>query len=188
MLLDGRYLWALATAIAFGVVWEKERIALWVIPSISVLGGVVVILGRAPTDILSGAIYALYHRPFDIGDRVTLAQPGCNPVLYPMLVKEIDGLRTHFITASCELLLVENHALRTMSVVNLSRSPAMCLRVPVQVPASTPASQMTDLVDAVKQYCAEAVVDWLPGGCEASPPYPSPSLSPRCVIRWLILP
>jgi len=161
------WLWALAVAIAFSVLWSGERIALWLIPSVSVLGGVVVIFGRAPTDILSGAVYAMFTRPFDIGDRVTLSQPGCDPVLYPLLVREIDGLRTHFITASCELLLVENHALRALSVVNLSRSPATCLRVPVQVPVSTPASQMTGLVDAVQQYCAEAVVDWLPGGVEA---------------------
>ena len=37
-------------------------------------------------------------------------------------MKEIDVVRTHFLTANGELLLIENHLLRNMSISNLSRS------------------------------------------------------------------
>ena len=66
-------------ALAFAIVWQGRDIAVWVIPSVSVLASVVVILGKAPADVFSGAIYTLLFRPFDIGDRVIISQVAiCN--------------------------------------------------------------------------------------------------------------
>ena len=42
----------------------------------TVLASFAVIMGRAPADVFSGAIYTLFFRPFDIGDRIYIAQPG----------------------------------------------------------------------------------------------------------------
>jgi len=153
--------WVVLLGLAFAIVWQGRDIAVWVIPSVSVLASLVVILGKAPADVFSGAIYTLLLRPFDIGDRVIISQPGQQPTLYSLIVKEIDVVRTHFLTANGELLLIENHMLRNMSITNLSRSGETTLLVQVQVPVATPHSKITELVDSIKQYCSEKDADWI---------------------------
>ncbi|KAL1520950.1 hypothetical protein AB1Y20_022509 [Prymnesium parvum] len=154
-------MWAFVLALIFGIVWEGRDIAVWVIPAISVVASIVVILGKAPGDVLSGAIYTLLFRPFDIGDRVVISQPGSAPVLYSLIVKQIDVVRTHFLTSNGELLYYENHLLRNMCITNLSRSGQLCLMIRVQVPAATPALKVTELADSIRMYCSEKEADWM---------------------------
>lgn len=118
-------------------------------------------MGRAPGDVISGAVHTLFFRPFDIGDRVTISQPGADAVLYSLIVKDIDVVRTSFLTSNGELLLIENHILRNLSMVNLSRSGPLTLKITIQVPTATPASKMTGLVDAIQLYVAEKSTDWI---------------------------
>ena len=61
-----------------------------------------------------------------------ISQPGQQPSLYSLIVKEIDVVRTHFLTVNGELLLIENHLLRNMSISNLSRSGETTVMVQVQ--------------------------------------------------------
>merc|ERR1712195_261443 len=79
----------------------------------------------------------LLLRPFDIGDRVVISQPGMQPPL------------------------IENHLLRNMSVTNLSRSGELTLTVQVQVPSATPSQKVTELADAIRMYCNEREADWI---------------------------
>ena len=60
-----------------------------------------------------------------------------------------------------ELLLIENHLLRNMSVTNLSRSGELTLTVQVQVPSATPSQKVTELADAIRMYCNEREADWI---------------------------
>ena len=91
-------LWAAALFLAFAVVWQGSDIAVWVIPTVSVLASILFVFGRAPGDVLSGGVYTLLLRPFDIGDRVVISQPGMQPTLSSLIVRQIDVVRTHFIT------------------------------------------------------------------------------------------
>ncbi|KAL1520951.1 hypothetical protein AB1Y20_022510 [Prymnesium parvum] len=131
-----------------------------IIPSVSLVISVVLLAGRAPADFISGALYVLLTRPFDIGDRITISDPGKPPILYSIIVKNIELNRTYFLTSNGELLHIENHILRSMSMVNLTRSGPFTLMFQIQVPHVTPTAKITELVDGIKQYVAEKSTDW----------------------------
>eukprot|EP00965_Chrysotila_dentata_P073327 2422185-Pleurochrysis_carterae.AAC.4 len=151
--------WAITLAAVLIVVWGFD-FAVWIIPSVSVIASLIVLMGRAPGDILSGALYTLLFRPFHIGDRVLISKPGFKPQLFSMIVREIDVVRTHFLTSHGELLYIENYLLRQMSIINLSRSEPTWLLIRVQAPAATPVAKMTEIADSVRLYVAEKNSDW----------------------------
>jgi small-conductance mechanosensitive channel len=151
--------WVFCLAFILLLVWGVS-LTLMIIPFFTVFGTIVLVMGRAPGDMVSGAIYTLFLRPFDIGDRITISQPGQKPILFSLLVREIDVIRTHFLTTSGELLLIENHILRDMSIVNLSRSGPLTLLIEVKVSVTTPPAKMTELVDGIKLYAAQKDSDW----------------------------
>ena len=130
------------------------------LPSASLIISVILLMGRAPSDFMSGALYVLMVRPYDIGDRVKLSQPGRAAELYSLVIKDIGLLRTHLITSNGELLFIDNAIMRTMTVTNLTRSGPQTLLVQVQVPQTTPAAKLTELVDSIRQYVAEKSGDW----------------------------
>ena len=146
--------WSGLVLFALLLVWGVS-LTLIIIPLFTVVGTIVLVMGRAPGELVSGAVYTLFLRPFDIGDRIVLSKPGEMPVLFSLLVREIDVARTHFLTTSGELLLIENHVLRDMSMVNLSRSGPLKIYLQIKVSVTTLASKMTELVDSVKLYAAE---------------------------------
>jgi len=156
--------WAFMLGFVFIIVWGVD-VNLVVIPYISVIGSVIVLMGRAPGDIISGALYILLFRPYDIGDRVTISHPGEKADLWSLVVKQIDVVRTHFLTSHGELLLIENHLLRNMSMVNLSRSGPTTMMIRVQTPVVTPKERMTELVDCINQYVSEKEPDWIEVDC-----------------------
>jgi len=63
-------------------------------------------------------------RPYDIGDRVSLATPGQASALYSMVVKDIFLMRTHFLTANGESMMVNNSTVKNMALTNYARSGA----------------------------------------------------------------
>jgi len=151
--------WAGCVVFALLLVWGVSLTSI-IIPFFTVLGTLILIMGRAPGELVSGALYSLFLRPFDIGDRITISKPGEKAVLYSLLVREIGIARTHFLTVNGELLHIENHVLRDMSMVNLSRSGPLTLLVEIKVSITTPASKMTELVDSIKLFAAEKESDW----------------------------
>ena len=130
------------------------------LPSASLIISVILLMGRAPSDFMSGALYVLMVRPYDIGDRIKLSQPGRTAELNSLIIKDIGLLRTHLITSNGELLFIDNAIMRTMTVTNLTRSGPQTLLVQVQVPQTTPAAKLTELVDSIRQYVAEKSGDW----------------------------
>lgn len=152
-------LWA-GCFFAFGFFAWGVELATWVIPSASALLSVVVFLGRVPSDFAAGATYTLLVRPYDIGDRVTISASGTDPTMYSLVVKHIDLMRTHFITSNGQTLVMQNHEVRSLSVVNLNRSGPTTLLVLLQVPSATPSAKMTELVDSIRTYVAEKDGEW----------------------------
>lgn len=152
-------LWAMGAGSA-GLLASGIDLEAWVVPMASALLSALVLLGRVPTDFAAGATYALVVRPYDIGDRVTIAPPGETSKMYSLIVKHIDLMRTHFITSFGETLILENHIIRTLAVVNLNRSGPMTLAIRVQVPTCTPSAKITELVDSIKAYVAEKDAEW----------------------------
>ena len=107
-----------------------------------------------------GAAYVLLARPYDIGDRITPADPGRKAELYSLVVKHISLFRTHFLSSNGELLYIDNHAMINKSITNLTRSGPITLMIQVQVPLATSASKVAELVDGIRQYVEERSVDW----------------------------
>mmetsp|Transcript_16950 Transcript_16950/g.34267 ORF Transcript_16950/g.34267 Transcript_16950/m.34267 type:complete len:195 (-) Transcript_16950:1489-2073(-) len=117
-------------------------------------------MGRGPSDFFSGAAYVLLARPYDIGDRVTTADPGRASELYSLVVKHISLFRTHFLSSNGELLYIDNHAMINKSITNLTRSGPITLMIRVPVPLATSAAKVRELVDGIRQYVEEKSVDW----------------------------
>jgi len=152
-------LWLAAFLCAGFFVWGVD-LATWAVPIGSALLSFIVLTGRVPADFCAGATYALVVRPYDIGDRVTLASPGAPSAMFSLVVKHIDLMRTYFITSFGETLILENHVIRTLSVTNLNRSGAITLLFELQVPTATPSAKVTELLDSIKAYVAEKEGEW----------------------------
>ena len=131
------------------------------IPLISLLVSALLIVGRAPGDFFSGAAYVLLARPYDIGDRITTSDPGRPSELYSLVVKHIGLFRTHFLTSNGELLYIDNHAMLSKSITNLTRSGPVTLMVRTEVPLAASAAKVTELVDSIRQYIEEKSTDWI---------------------------
>jgi len=132
----------------------------FLVPVASLLISAVLIMGRGPSDFFSGAAYVLLARPYDIGDRITTADPGRKTELYSLVVKHVSLFRTHFLSSNGELLYIDNHAMINKSITNLTRSGPITLMIRVQVPLATSASKVAELVDGIRQYVEERSVDW----------------------------
>jgi len=152
-------MWAVLFAffylVALGVAFNEL-----LLPSASLIISVILLMGRAPSDFMSGALYVLLVRPYDIGDRITLSQPGRAAELYSLVVKGIGLLRTRFLTSHGELLYIDNAILRTMTLTNLTRSGPLTLCVPIDLPLSMPAAKLTELIDSIRKYVEEKSSDW----------------------------
>jgi len=90
-----------------------------------------------------------------------ISQPGAAPVLLSLVVKKVEVVRTHFLTANGELLLFDNNMLKNMTVTNLSRSGPTNVMTVVKVPVVTPSEKVTELVDAICMYVGTKSTDWL---------------------------
>ena len=152
-------LWFAVFVCAAFFVWGFD-LATWAIPSASALLSLVVLLGRVPSDFAASTWYAVVVRPYDIGDRVTLSTPGSDSQIYSLIVKHIDLMRTYFITSHGETMILENHVIRTLSVINLNRSGSTTLVALIQVPTATPSAKITELVDSIRSYVAEKDAEW----------------------------
>ena len=62
------------------VVWGLEIYSSWLLPATSLLLSVSFLLGRRPAEMLTGAVYALISRPFEIGDKIRAAAEGFGEV------------------------------------------------------------------------------------------------------------
>ena len=78
-----------------------------------------------------------------------VATPGQGPVLYSLIVKDIEVMRTHFLTANGEAMVVSNSSVKNMALTNLSRSGKLTLLVQLMVPVATQSSKINELLEAI---------------------------------------
>jgi small-conductance mechanosensitive channel len=128
----------------------------WLLPLGSAILSVAVLAGGITSDVLDSFFFAYIIRPYDIGDRVTIAAPGEAPVLFSMVVKDVFLMRSHFYACNGDSLMISNSSLRRMGITNLTRSGPMTMLVEVMVPASTLAAKMNELSDAIINYCTSS--------------------------------
>ena len=114
------------------VVWGLEIYSSWLLPATSLLLSVSFLLGRLPAEMLTGAVYALISRPFEIGDKIRLARPGWktheSSPIYWCVVKDQDLMHTHLIAQNGETMIIENYVLRQLLVTNVTRSSSRSWR------------------------------------------------------------
>merc|ERR1719181_1572185 len=72
--------------------------------------------GGLVAEVFSSFFFTYVTRPYDIGDRVYVATPGQGPVLYSLIVKDIEVMRTHFLTANGEAMVVSNSSVKNMAL------------------------------------------------------------------------
>ena len=134
-------------------------IVTWLLPLGSAVLSVAVLAGGITSDVLDSFFFAYIIRPYDIGDRVSIAPPGQASGLYSLVVKDVFLMRTHFYTSNGESLVINNSALRRMGITNFHRSGPMTLMVELMVPAATPSAKLTELADAITSFI-EKSSDW----------------------------
>jgi len=115
--------------------------------------------GGLVAEVFSSFFFTYVTRPYDIGDRVYVATPGQEPVLYSLIVKDIEVMRTHFLTANGEAMVVSNSSVKNMALTNLSRSGKLTLLVQLMVPVATQSSKINELLEAITSYVSESG-DW----------------------------
>mmetsp|Transcript_7474 Transcript_7474/g.22447 ORF Transcript_7474/g.22447 Transcript_7474/m.22447 type:complete len:735 (-) Transcript_7474:15-2219(-) len=149
----------LTLAFMFGVDFRE-----WVMPMITLTVSVCWVLSRMLGDMIQGAIFVLWIRPFDIGDWIKLSTPGHPAKADEMAVRSITLWRTHFVSITGEQHLIQNSVMNGMCITNLNRSAASpCFPIKIQVPAVTAPAMVTELVDSIRQYITDKDTEWVNG-------------------------
>lgn len=155
--------WALIMFVAgvflveWGVSFED-----WIVPISSTFLSFAVILGWLPYETFAGILFVLAARPYDIGDRIVVTDPGkgdANCEQYA--VSEIGLLSTRVVSLSGKEHILQNFITRRLGVINLHRSRAPSVNVQVQLPVRTAASQITEVISTVEMYVAATPQDWV---------------------------
>lgn len=108
-----------------------------------------------------GRSYTIYIRPYDIGDRVIIGNPGSPMDTTHFIVTEIWLTYTRLVDAATgRSHIMMNHILRRLDVCNLNRSKAATYYLDVQVPASTSVVKIAELIDAVRTFILETSNEW----------------------------
>jgi small-conductance mechanosensitive channel len=158
-------IWGIIIGALGMVVWGLEIYSSWLLPATSLLLSVSFLLGRLPAEMLTGAVYALISRPFEIGDKIRLARPGWktheSSPIYWCVVKDQDLMHTHLIAQNGETMIIENYVLRQLLVTNVTRSGPVLLQFPIQIPIRTPANKVNELLDAIGQYVRSKPNEWI---------------------------
>ncbi|KAJ1623997.1 hypothetical protein T492DRAFT_912166 [Pavlovales sp. CCMP2436] len=155
-------LWAVLVSLAgiFLVDWGFSLQG-WVVPLSSVFISAAFLSGRVPYEVAAGFAYVLFARPYDVGDRVVITDPGRPRKGYEtLIVAEVGLLSTRAYTMQGYLHSIQNFTVRNMSVINISRSRNPGLQVKVVLPIATPGPQILLLQSAVAAYVAQAPEDF----------------------------
>jgi len=157
-------IWAglLALAGIFLVDWGVDFDS-WVVPLSGTMLSVALVSGRVPYEIFSGMLFILLIRPFDIGDRILVCDPGdTGKAAEDVTVKEVGLLSTRLVSWQGEEHVAQNFVLHKSTVINLTRSRPPAEGMTVQVPASTPHPQLRALMDAIVKFVNDNPGDWQP--------------------------
>lgn len=152
-------IWAVVLLTVLLMLWGIDLLA-WLLPIGSTLLVVCTLAGGLTTDVMSSFFFAYVTRPYDIGDRVCIASPGHESALKSLIVKDVFLLRTHFITANGESMMINNSAVKGMALTNYSRSGKLTLLVTLMVPAATPSAKIGELTDAITEYIKDKSNEW----------------------------
>lgn len=104
----------------------------------------------------------LVVRPYDIGDRIVIVDPGRPPEGFEtLIVSEINLTCTRVICWNGEQHTLMNHIIRRHGVINMHRSGAALVVHKLELPASISSSKISELIDAVRAYVASQPADWV---------------------------
>lgn len=151
--------WGVILLTVLLMLWGIDLLA-WLLPVGSTVLVICTLAGGLTTDVISSFFFAYVTRPYDIGDRVGIATPGQTSALHSLVVKDIYLLRTHFLTANGESMMINNSTVKGMALTNYARSGKLTLQVTLMVPAAAPSAKITELTDAISEYVAEKASEW----------------------------
>lgn len=152
-------IWAFVIVLVLLLLWGVELVT-WLLPIGSALIVFTTLAGGLTIEVVTSFFFVYVIRPYDIGDRVCLSEPGQSPVLFSLIVKDIFLMRTHFLTCNGESMMMNNSTLKGMALTNLSRSGKLTLHFELMVPVATPSAKINELMDAIKSYVQEKSCDW----------------------------
>lgn len=155
--------WALIMFVAgvflveWGVSFED-----WVVPISSTFLSFAVILGWLPYETFAGILFVLAARPYDIGDRIVVNDPGTMGLgREQFTVVDIGLISTRLLSLNGEMHVLQNFITRRLSVINIQRSRNPIVPMVVQMPTRTTGSQVSELIEAVRTYIAATPTDWI---------------------------
>mmetsp|Transcript_28815 Transcript_28815/g.84462 ORF Transcript_28815/g.84462 Transcript_28815/m.84462 type:complete len:797 (-) Transcript_28815:100-2490(-) len=156
-------IWALVVGIAgiFLVDWGVEFDD-WIVPISSSSLSIAFLLGWLPYETAAGILYVLSVRPYDIGDRILICNPGFSGAgAENFTVADIGLLSTRLVSWQGEEHVICNFLTRKLAVINLNRSRTPHVVMEFQVPASTPGAKVSELIDSIRAYVGQAPQDWV---------------------------
>mmetsp|Transcript_11718 Transcript_11718/g.27754 ORF Transcript_11718/g.27754 Transcript_11718/m.27754 type:complete len:569 (+) Transcript_11718:1000-2706(+) len=151
----------LAVAGVFLVDWGVE-LQQWVMPFSSTVLSAALVLGWLPYETISGIMYVLVVRPYDIGDRIVIADIGRPPTGFEQLIVSEIGLTcTRVICWNGEQHNLMNHIIRKQGVINFHRSGQAIVSHRLELPSSMACNKISELIDAVRAYVAGQPHDYV---------------------------
>lgn len=104
----------------------------------------------------------LAARPYDIGDRIIVNDPGTPGAgREPFTVADIGLLSTRVMTLNGQEHILQNFVTRKLSVINVQRSRNPVIPMVIQMPSRTPGNQISELIEVVRAYVAATPTDWV---------------------------
>ncbi|KAJ1625661.1 hypothetical protein T492DRAFT_843760 [Pavlovales sp. CCMP2436] len=97
-------------------------------------------------------MYVLVVRPYDIGDRIVIADIGRPPTGFEQLIVSEIGLTcTRVICWNGEQHNLMNHIIRKQGVINFHRSGQAIVSHRLELPSSMACNKISELIDAISE-------------------------------------
>lgn len=113
-------------------------------------------------------------RPYDIGDRIMIANTGtAGDGCEVAVVSQIGLFGTRIISTAGDEQCVQNFVARKLAIVNLQRSRPPRVVAKIQIPSRTHSDQITQLLESIRAYVSSVPHDWVAvvGSTIAKPDY-----------------
>jgi small-conductance mechanosensitive channel len=131
-------------------------------------------LGPSMQRLLECLLFVLIVQPFDVGDRIALANVNNGATL---TVNQINVLTTELTDSSSgKRVIVQNSDIARSPIVNHRRSPNATFVTKVIVDHSVTAAQLRELEERVRAFMRANQTDWKPGSLSLSLAHDGPNL------------
>jgi len=154
--------WLITFGLFFTLAFWDIAIIDWLLALASLLIAFSVAFSSTAANFVLGCSYILFTAPYDIGDRLLLAQPSQQTwMILPLTVFKIGAVTTQFKSVYGETLTLANAELSRLAIINHSRSPNPFMQINLHLSTATPAKLIKQFVGGIRYYVNTHAEEWV---------------------------